>query len=83
MAFSSKNGTKKAELASVVIVGCVYVMEKFYEIPKNENGDAWVEAQSQSYSPSQISAFVLQVMKQAADGGRRTTTSFPRHQTRM
>ena len=30
------NGIKKAELSSVVIVECVYVMEKFYEIPKNE-----------------------------------------------
>ena len=29
-------GLKKAELLSVVIVECVYVMEKFYEIPKNE-----------------------------------------------
>jgi predicted nucleic-acid-binding protein len=29
-------GQKKAELSSVVVVECVYVMEKFYEIPKNE-----------------------------------------------
>ena len=29
-------GAKKAELSSVVVVECVYVMEKFYEIPKNE-----------------------------------------------
>jgi len=29
-------GLKKAELQSVVIVECVYVMEKFYEIPKHE-----------------------------------------------
>ena len=29
-------GLKKAELSSVVVVECVYVMEKFYEIPKNE-----------------------------------------------
>ena len=29
-------GLKKAELLSVVVVECVYVMEKFYEIPKNE-----------------------------------------------
>ena len=28
--------TKKAELSSIVIVECVYVMEKFYEIPKTE-----------------------------------------------
>ena len=29
-------GIKKAELQSAVVVECVYVMEKFYEIPKNE-----------------------------------------------
>ena len=29
-------GTKKAEILSVVIVECVYVMEKFYKIPGNE-----------------------------------------------
>ena len=29
-------GVKKAELPSVVVVECVYVMEKFYEIPRNE-----------------------------------------------
>ena len=29
-------GIKKAELPSVVVVECVYVMEKFYEIPKTE-----------------------------------------------
>ncbi len=29
-------GLKKAELQSVVVVECVYVMEKFYEIPKSE-----------------------------------------------
>ena len=32
-------GLKKAEISSVVIVECVYVMEKFYEIPKNEITD--------------------------------------------
>ena len=29
-------GLKKAELISVVVVECVYVMEKYYQIPKNE-----------------------------------------------
>ena len=29
-------GFNRAELLSVVVVECVYVMEKFYEIPKNE-----------------------------------------------
>jgi len=29
-------GAKKAEIPCVVIVECVYVMEKFYKIPKNE-----------------------------------------------
>ena len=32
------------------------------------NGDAWVEAQSEKYSPSQISAFILQKMKETAEG---------------
>ena len=32
-------GIKKAELQSVVVVECVYVMEKFYEIPINETVD--------------------------------------------
>lgn len=29
-------GVKKAEIPDVVIVECIYVMEKYYEIPKNE-----------------------------------------------
>ena len=32
------------------------------------NGDAWVEAQDEKYSPSQISAFILQKMKETAEG---------------
>ena len=32
------------------------------------NGDAWVEAQGDKYSPSQISAFILQKMKETAEG---------------
>lgn len=38
-----------------------------YEIIKAENGDAWVEAQGGKYSPSQISAFILQKMKETAE----------------
>ncbi len=38
-----------------------------YQIVKADNGDAWVEAQSKSYSPSQISAFILQKMKETAE----------------
>jgi molecular chaperone DnaK len=38
-----------------------------YEIVKAANGDAWVEADGQKYSPSQISAFVLQKMKETAE----------------
>ncbi|MGE5765988.1 MAG: Hsp70 family protein, partial [Bacteroidota bacterium] len=33
----------------------------------NHDGDAWVEAQSKDYSPSQISAFILQKMKETAE----------------
>lgn len=29
-------GRKKAEIPDIVIVECIYVMEKYYEIPKNE-----------------------------------------------
>ena len=38
-----------------------------YKIVKAGNGDAWVEAGSKSYSPSQISAFILQKMKETAE----------------
>ena len=39
-----------------------------YEIIKADNGDAWVKAHSETYSPSQISAFILQKMKETAEG---------------
>ena len=38
-----------------------------YKIVKADNGDAWVEAQGKNYSPSQISAFILQKMKETAE----------------
>ncbi len=38
-----------------------------YKISKAENGDAWVEARAEKYSPSQISAFILQKMKETAE----------------
>jgi molecular chaperone DnaK len=38
-----------------------------YKIVKADNGDAWVEARGQKYSPSQISAMVLQKMKETAE----------------
>ena len=38
-----------------------------YTIAKAENGDAWVQARSEKYSPSQISAFILQKMKETAE----------------
>ena len=38
-----------------------------YEIVKGPNGDAWVKAQGKDYSPQQISAFILQKMKEAAE----------------
>jgi molecular chaperone DnaK len=37
-----------------------------YKIVKASNGDAWVEADGKTYSPSQISAFILQKMKETA-----------------
>ncbi|HEY2179698.1 MAG TPA: molecular chaperone DnaK [Caulobacteraceae bacterium] len=38
-----------------------------YEIVKGKNGDAWVRAHGKDYSPSEISAFILQKMKEAAE----------------
>jgi molecular chaperone DnaK len=38
-----------------------------YKITKASNGDAWVEADGKTYSPSQISAFILQKMKETAE----------------
>ena len=38
-----------------------------YEIVKGPNGDAWVRAHGQDYSPQQISAFTLMKMKEAAE----------------
>ncbi len=38
-----------------------------YKIVKADNGDAWVEARGQGYSPSQISAMILQKMKETAE----------------
>jgi molecular chaperone DnaK len=39
-----------------------------YKIVKGDNGDAWVEAHGKKYSPSQVSAFILQKMKETAEG---------------
>lgn len=39
-----------------------------YSIVKADNGDAWVEVKGEKYSPSQISAFILQKMKETAEG---------------
>ena len=38
-----------------------------YKIVKGPNGDAWVEASGTPYSPQQISAFILQKMKESAE----------------
>jgi len=38
-----------------------------YHIVSGDNGDAWVEAAGEKYSPSQISAFILQKMKETAE----------------
>ncbi|MCH8684559.1 molecular chaperone DnaK [Pedomonas mirosovicensis] len=38
-----------------------------YHIVKADNGDAWVEARNEKYSPSQVSAFILQKMKETAE----------------
>ena len=38
-----------------------------YKIVEAESGDAWVEARGEDYAPSQISAFILQKMKETAE----------------
>ncbi len=38
-----------------------------YKIVRGDNGDAWVEVRGKRYSPSQISSFVLQKMKETAE----------------
>ena len=38
-----------------------------YSIVKGDNGDAWVEASKEKFAPSQISAFILQKMKETAE----------------
>jgi molecular chaperone DnaK len=38
-----------------------------YKIVPGPNGDAWIEAMGKKYSPSQISAFILQKMKETAE----------------
>src|SRR6201996_7427047 len=38
-----------------------------YRIVHGDNGDAWVEARGKKYSPSQISAFILQKMRETAE----------------
>ncbi len=38
-----------------------------YKIVKGDNGDAWVEARGDKYSPSQVSAFILTKMKDVAE----------------
>jgi molecular chaperone DnaK len=38
-----------------------------YKIVKGSNGDAWIEGRDKKYSPSEISAFTLQKMKQTAE----------------
>jgi molecular chaperone DnaK len=46
-----------------------------YKIVPGDNGDAWVEVTGKKYSPSQISAFILQKMKETAEsylGGKVT-----------
>jgi molecular chaperone DnaK len=38
-----------------------------YRIIKADNGDAWVEVRGKKYSPAEVSAFILQKMKQTAE----------------
>ena len=44
------------------------IKEVPYKIVQHTNGDAWVMARNEKYSPSQIGGFVLQKMKETAEG---------------
>ncbi len=46
-----------------------------YRIVPGPNGDAWVEVRGKKYSPSQISAFILQKMKETAEAYLGTTVT--------
>ncbi|MBM3492224.1 MAG: molecular chaperone DnaK [Alphaproteobacteria bacterium] len=46
-----------------------------YKIIRADNGDAWVESRGQKYAPSQISAFILQKMKETAEAHLGETVS--------
>ena len=48
-----------------------------YKIVKGPNGDAWVEAHGKQYSPAQISAFILQKMKETAEAKLGETVTRP------
>jgi molecular chaperone DnaK len=52
----SSGSTAKAEASRVP-----------YKVVRAQNGDAWVEARDKKYSPPEISAMVLQKLKQAAE----------------
>jgi molecular chaperone DnaK len=39
-----------------------------YKIVRNGNGDAWVQGRDKTYAPAEISAFILQKMKETAEG---------------
>src|SRR6187401_2239350 len=38
-----------------------------FDIVRGDNGDAWVKSQDKAYSPAQISAMILQKMKETAE----------------
>ena len=46
---------------------CKEIKTAPYNIVKADNNDAWVEANGKKYAPSQISAYVLQKMKETAE----------------
>lgn len=46
-----------------------------YKIVKSKSNDAWVEANGKDYSPSQVSAFILQKMKETAEAYLGTTVT--------
>ena len=49
-----------------------------FKIVKADNGDAWVEVEGKQYSPPEVSAFILQKMKQRASRWRTALAFFSR-----
>src|SRR5438874_8781228 len=60
-------GRKFEEVSTPVGASRAEVSRVPYKVVRADNGDAWVEARGKKYSPPEISAMILQKLKQAAE----------------